>query len=159
MSVHKQLSPSRVTMGVDVQEHGLFFGGDCLAAYVPLPDGRSIPVRVGEQEAVAVSALTRPRRNFHHLKRKVMAIVAMVAEFFAQQSRGDDDLLDTIGFFADANRDLRSVVDQQETELSQARKALRGAKTRANKFACLALLGFGLIAIEGHALTLYFLPK
>jgi hypothetical protein len=88
-----------------------------------------------------------------------MTILAKVAEFFAQPSRSDDELLDTLGFFADANRDLRSVVDQQETALSQTRKALRGARTRANKFACLALLGFGLIAIEGHALALYFLPK
>jgi hypothetical protein len=88
-----------------------------------------------------------------------MAILAKIAEFFAQPSLSDDELLDTLGFFADANRDLRSVVDRQETALSETRNALRGAKTRANKFACVALLGFGLIAIEAHALALYFLPK
>jgi hypothetical protein len=93
------------------------------------------------------------------MKGKAMSVLTSVIEFLAPKTLSDDELLDTISFFADANSDLRSVVDQQETALSQTRKALRGAKTRANKFACLALLGFGLIAIEGHALTLYFLPK
>jgi hypothetical protein len=88
-----------------------------------------------------------------------MSLLTRIVEFFAPKTLSDDELLDTLGFFADANRDLRSVVDQQETALSQTRKALRGAKTRANKFACVALLGFGLIAIEAHALALYFLPK
>jgi hypothetical protein len=159
MSIHKQLSPSSITMGVDVQEQGLFFGSDRLAAYVPLPDGRSIPARGCAQEAVAVSTHTRARGNFDRLKGNTRAIVAKVAEFFAQPSMSDDELLDTLGFFADANRDLRNAVVQQETALTQTRDALRCAKTRANKFACVALLGFGMIAIEAHALALYFLPK
>jgi hypothetical protein len=69
----------------------------------------------------------------------------------------DSELLEALGFFADANKDLRNVINQQATSLDQTRQALRGAKTCANKFACLALLGFGLIAIEAQALTLYFL--
>jgi hypothetical protein len=93
------------------------------------------------------------------MKGKAMSVLASVIKFLNPKTLSDDELLDTLGFFADANRDLRSLVDQQETALSQTRKALRGARIRANKFACLALLGFGLIAIEGHALALYFLPK
>jgi hypothetical protein len=93
------------------------------------------------------------------MKGKAMSVLASVIKFLTSKTLNDDELLDTLGLFADANRDLRDVVDQQETALSQTRKALRGARTCANKFACLALLGFGLIAIEGHALALYFLPK
>jgi hypothetical protein len=101
----------------------------------------------------------------------------------------DSELLEALGFFADANKDLRKALDAEiinllgnaargvmadgqvieaktvrrkafsveATSLDQTRQALRGAKTCANKFACLALLGFGLIAIEAQALTLYFL--
>jgi hypothetical protein len=44
-------------------------------------------------------------------------------------------------------------------KLSDAKQALKAANTRASKNAALALLAFGLIAIEIHALALYFLPK
>jgi len=44
-------------------------------------------------------------------------------------------------------------------KLVEARIATQVANTRAAKNAALALLAFGLIAIEIHALALYFLSK
>jgi hypothetical protein len=54
----------------------------------------------------------------------------------------------------------KAVINQRMAERATwLTTSLKAANSRANKYACLALLGFGLIAIEAHAVTLYFLPR
>lgn len=57
------------------------------------------------------------------------------------------------------DRDLLGDVISLSIRKINLERQLRDARTRASKNGCLALLAFGLIAIEILGVVLYFLPK
>lgn len=77
---------------------------------------------------------------------------ARLIDLIERQTAWGDDLYNAL---ISKNRAIIRLAQMTEAAHIEARTA----KARANKFACLALLGFGLIAIEAHAVALYLLPK
>ena len=81
-----------------------------------------------------------------------MVTVEEVADLIAVLRASNNDLYDAL---IAKNKTVIRLADITD----RARIDARHARSQANKFACLALLGFGLIAIEAQALTLYLLPR
>lgn len=87
-----------------------------------------------------------------HLQRMTMRMAL-------QAEREAGNYASGIGVAVRANLDLQQEMVDISCRLVDAKRALESANTRAAKNAALALLAFGLIAIEVLALALYFLPK
>lgn len=75
----------------------------------------------------------------------------------------EDIVAEVLGFkrgaFEDTVDSFFDNVVQLSTRNIELTQKLNAARTRASKNGCLALLAFGLIAIEILGVTIYFLPK